>query len=135
MRINRRFLDINFTVKGYTNSYNDIANPSIGDAYLYNDGTDSYPIVRFNGKNWDIIKPSGAQLEILRLDTGEILTFDNIKKCWKTVYTIYPKINDDKCYFVKNGKWIEITEEINKIIKSYLENLNNIVIDGGKINN
>ena len=79
--IDRRFLNISLAVLGIANE--PAANPTAGSQYIVGSaGTGAFSgvapnsIARFNGSAWEFITPKLGELEVLNLQTLEILRFD-----------------------------------------------------------
>ena len=94
--LDRRFLYISLSVQGIANEPAD--NPAIGSQYIVGStptGTFSQAsansIARYDGTNWAFFSPKAGDLEVLNLETGEVLSFNGSN--WTTVFSLYEPIS------------------------------------------
>ena len=89
--LDRRFLDINLVVQGIANS--PAANPAKGTQYIVGSsptgafsGATANQLARYNGSKWIFTTPKAGQLEVLNVETKEVLSFDGTE--WKVKTTL-----------------------------------------------
>ena len=96
MKIDRRFLDISFCIKGIVSTEDQLpTDASIGDFYMGNGcsgGCDN--IFKYNGTTWEELKPENTQTEFFNLVTGDIIKSNG--SFWNIIGTIhsYIVVND-----------------------------------------
>ena len=79
--LDRRFLDVSLVVAGITNS--PAANPKAGTQYIVGEnpaddfsGATANQLARYDGSKWIFSNPKAGGLEVLNVETKEILSFD-----------------------------------------------------------
>ena len=89
--LDRRFLSISLSVQGIANQ--PAANPTSGTQYIVGSNpTGAFAsaatnqIARYNGSDWTFFTPKTGELEVLNLDTGEVLCFNG--SAWSAVASL-----------------------------------------------
>ena len=79
--IDRRLFDFNLAISGIANE--PAANPTVGTQYIVGSaptgdfsGAAANYIARFNGTTWKFTPPKAGDIEILNVNTGEILSYN-----------------------------------------------------------
>ena len=93
--LDRRFLNISLSIQGIANEPAD--NPAIGSQYIVGSTpagafsqASTNSIARYNGTNWTFFTPKAGELEVLNIDTGEVLSFNG--SIWATMFSLYEPI-------------------------------------------
>lgn len=89
--IDRRFLDVSLVVQGVANEPE--ANPTTGTQYIVDEmptgdfeNAEPSQIARYDGEKWNFITPKEAGLEVINVETGELLRFDGV--LWEPITTL-----------------------------------------------
>lgn len=93
--LDRRFLAISLSVLAVANE--PAANSTAGSQYIVGSsptgafaGATAHSIARFDGSVWNFSAPKAGELEVLNLQTGEILKFDGT--AWCAVATLHKPV-------------------------------------------
>ena len=89
--LDRRFFDVNIVVQGIANE--PAANPTAGTQYIVGQnptgafaGVTADTLARYDGSAWSFIPPQEGSLEVINVETGEILGYDGSD--WSVITTI-----------------------------------------------
>lgn len=89
--LDRRFFDVNIVVQGIANE--PAANPTAGTQYIVGpnptgafEDVASDTLARYDGSAWSFIPPQEGSLEVINVETGEILGYDGSD--WSVITTI-----------------------------------------------
>lgn len=104
MKLDRRFLDISFCIKGVVATEEPLPNnASTGDLFMCNGCTGGCDnIFKYNGTDWEEIKPETTQTEFFNLVTGDIIKSDG--SFWNIIGTIHSYIVVDDIVEDKVGE-------------------------------
>ena len=79
--LDRRFFDVNIVVQGIANE--PAANPTAGTQYIVGQnptgafaGVTADTLARYDGSAWTFLPPQEGSLEVINIETGEILGYD-----------------------------------------------------------
>ena len=93
--LDRRFLNISLSVQSIANQ--PYANPSAGIQYIVGSnpagafaGASANSIAQYDGSKWTFFTPKVGELEVLNLDTGEVLSFNGT--AWTAIFSLYEPV-------------------------------------------
>ena len=93
--LDRRFLNISLTVQAIANQ--PYADPSAGFQYIVGlspagafAGASTNSIAQYDGTKWTFFTPKVGELEVLNLDTGEVLSFNGTN--WTAIFSLYEPV-------------------------------------------
>lgn len=110
--IDRRLFKFNLAISGIANE--PAANPVIGTQYIVGasatgsfSGVNANYLARYNGTNWEFTPPKAGGLEVLNVNTGEILSFNGTN--WVVIASLGDKNIKPVLDIIATGSTLPVT--------------------------